>query len=126
MSVSFPAIRPTNRDYEPPEVPITESRLIAGGTFRRQRGSLAVDASVAASFSVRPVTDWLLIEEAWRESRNGMEELILPPEFWAPDPAPVLPGLQWRFIPGQKPTRSQNRDLAGRVDVAVRLRAIAA
>jgi hypothetical protein len=125
MSIAFPAIRPASRDYEPPAVPITESRTVVGSTFRRQRGSLAVDASVSLRFDARPVADWKLIEAAWLNSRCGMEELSLPPEIWAPDVAPVLPGLQWRFIPDQKPTRSQERDLAGRVNISVQLRAVA-
>lgn len=126
MSVAFPAIRPASRDYEPPAVPVTETRSQVGSTFRRQRGSLAVDAAVTLRFDARPVTDWAAIEAAWLASRCGMEELILPPEIWAPDEAPVLPGLQWRFIPDQKPTRSQGRDLAGRVSISVQLKAIAA
>lgn len=126
MSVNFPAIRPSSREYEPPAVPISESRSVAGATFRRQRGSLAVDAAVSLSFTTRPVSDWQLIEAAWLDSRCGMEEVILPAEVWAPDEAPVLPGLQWRFIPGEKPTRSQDRDLAGRVNITVRLGAVAA
>ena len=125
MTVNFPAIRPASRDYEPPAVPVAESRSVAGATFRRQRGSLAVDAAVTLRFDTRPVTDWDLIEAAWLDSRCGMVELILPPEVWAPDVAPVLPGLQWRFIPDQKPTRSQDRDLAGRVNISVQLRAVA-
>ena len=126
MSVAFPAIRPASRDYEPPAVPVSESRAMVGTTFRRQLGSLAVDASVTANFPVRPVADWVAIEAAWLAGRNGMVELTLPPEFWAPDAAPTLPGLQWRFIPGQKPTKSQDRDLPGRVNISVQLRAIAA
>lgn len=126
MSVDFPSIRPAGRDYEPPAVPITETRSQAGATFRQQRGSLAVDATVALRFDNRPVSDWLLIEAAWLNSRCGMEELILPPEIWAPDDAPVLPGLQWRFMPDQKPTRSQDRDMAGRVSISVQLKAVAA
>jgi hypothetical protein len=126
MSVNFPAIRPSSREYEPPAVPISESRSVAVATFRRQRGSLAVDAAVSLSFTTRPVSDWQLIEAAWLDSRCGMEEVILPAEVWAPDEAPVLPGLQWRFIPGEKPTRSQDRDLAGRVNITVRLGAVAA
>lgn len=125
MSVNFPAIRPANREYVPPAVPVTESRSVAGATFRRQRGSLAVDASVSLSFNAKPVADWLLIEAAWLDSRCGMDELILPAEIWAPDDAPVLPGLQWRFVPGQPPTRSQDRDLAGRVNISVQLKAVA-
>jgi hypothetical protein len=126
VSVAFPAIRPASRDYEPPAVPVSESRTVVGSTFRRQRGSLAVDASVSLRFDARPVADWAAIEAAWLDSRCGMVELILPAEVWAPGTAPTLPGLQWRFIPDQKPTRSQDRDLAGRVSISVQLRAIAA
>ena len=126
MSVAFPAIRPASRDYEPPAVPISETRSQVGATFRRQRGSLPVDAGLSLRFDARPVADWAQIEAAWLASRCGMVELILPPEVWAPGTAPVLPGLQWRFIPDQKPTRSQDRDLAGRVSISVQLRAIAA
>ena len=126
MTVNFPAIRPASRDYEPPAVPISESRSVVGSTFRRQRGSLAVDAGLSLQFNARPVADWTAIEAAWISSRCGMVELILPAQIWAPDTAPTLPGLQWRFIPDQKPTRSQDRDLAGRVNISVQLRAIAA
>jgi hypothetical protein len=126
VSIDFPAIRPSSREYQPPAVPITETRSEVGSTFRRQRGSLPVDATLSLQFSTRPVADWLLIEAAWLNSRCGMEELILPPEVWAPDEAPTLPGLQWRFIPDQKPTRSQDHDLAGRVNIGVQLKAVAA
>lgn len=125
MSISFPAIRPTSRNYRAPVVPITETRSEAGTTFRRRRGSLAVDASVSLRFDVRPEADWAAVEAAWIDSGCGMVDLELPPEVWEPGIAPVLPGLQWRFVPDQPPERSDDRDQRGRVNFSVELRAIA-
>ena len=67
MSTPFPAIRPSSRQYQPPTVPVSETRSESGLLFRRRRGSLAVDATVSLSFSNRPAADWAAIEEAWLE-----------------------------------------------------------
>lgn len=125
MSVPFPAIRPASRQYQPPAVPITETRSDAGLTFRRRRGSLAVDASLALRFDARPAADWEAVEAAWLASGCGMTELDLPAEVWAPGAAPDLPGLQWRFVPDRPPQKAQERDLRGRVGITVELRAVA-
>jgi len=125
VSVPFPAIRPASRQYQPPAVPISETRSEAGLTFRRRRGSLAVDASLALRFDARPVSDWDAIEAAWLASDCGMQELALPAEVWAPGAAPDLPGLQWRFVPDRPPQKGQERDLRGRVGITVELRAVA-
>ena len=125
MSVPFPAIRPASRQYQPPAVPISESRSEAGLTFRRRRGSLAVDAGLSLRFDARPMSDWDAIEAAWLASGCGMTALDLPDAVWAPGPAPDLPGLQWRFIPDRPPQKAQDRDLRGRVGVTVELRAVA-
>jgi len=126
VSVPFPAIRPASRQYQPPAVPISESRSEAGLTFRRRRGSLAVDAGLSLRFDARPMSDWDAIEAAWLASGCGMTELDLPAEVWARGDAPVLPGLQWRFVPDRPPQKSQERDLRGRVGITVELRAVAA
>lgn len=125
MSVNFPAIRPSSREYRPPAVPITETRSEAGTTFRRRRGSLAVDAGVSLRFDVRPEADWEAIEAAWLDSDCGMIDLNLPSEIWKPGNAPTLPGLRWRFIPDQPPEKSSDKEQRGKVNVTVELRAIA-
>jgi hypothetical protein len=105
---------------------VRQRRSLAGVTFTQQLGSLAVDAELSLRFANRPDTEWELINAAWIAGRNGMVEVILPPETWAPDEAPILPGLQWRFVPDQRPSKSQDRERPGRFDTAVQLRAIAA
>jgi hypothetical protein len=125
VSVPFPAIRPASRQYQPPAVPITETRSEAGLTFRRRRASLPVDAGLSLRFDARPATDWEAIEAAWLASGCGMEALDLPQEVWLPGEAPSLPGLQWRFIPDRPPQKAQERDLRGRVGITVELRAVA-
>jgi len=125
MSVAFPAIRPADRQFTPPAVPVAETRSESGLTYRRRRGSLAVDATLALRFDARPVADWVAIEAAWLASGSGMEGLALPPEIWAPGVAPELPGLQWRFIPSQPPQKAEPRELIGRVNITVELRAVA-
>jgi hypothetical protein len=126
MTVQFPAIRPAGRDFTSPSIPVRQRRSLAGVTFTQQLGSLAVDAELSLRFANRPDTEWELINAAWIAGRNGMVEVILPPETWAPDEAPILPGLQWRFVPDQRPSKSQDRERPGRFDTAVQLRAIAA
>ena len=124
MSVPFPAIRPASRQYQPPAVPVTESRSESGLTYRRRRGSLPVDATLALRFDARPVSDWEAVDAAWLASNCGMTGLDLPAAVWAPDLAPDLPGLEWRFIPDRPPQKSQERDLRGRVGITVELRAV--
>jgi hypothetical protein len=126
MTVLFPAIRPIGRDFTPPSIPVRQRRSLAGVTFTQQLGSLAVDAELSLRFANRPDTEWELINAAWIAGRNGMVEVILPPEVWAPGVAPVLLGLQWRFVPDQRPSKSQDRERPGRFDAVVQLRAIAA
>jgi hypothetical protein len=125
MSVAFPAIRPADRQFTPPSVPVAETRSESGLTFRRRRGSLAVDALLTLRFDARPVTDWKAIEAAWLASGSGMEGLVLPAEVWTPGAAPELPGLEWRFIPDRPPEKSEPRELIGRVNITVELRAVA-
>ena len=125
MSVAFPAIRPADRQFTPPAVPVAETRSESGLTFRRRRGSLAVDALLALRFDARPMADWAAIEAAWLASSSGMDELLLPAEIWAPGVAPELPGLQWRFIPDRPPQKAEPRELIGRVNITVELRAVA-
>jgi hypothetical protein len=114
-----------SRQYQPPSVPITETRSEGGLTFRRRRGSLPVDASLALRFDARPTADWEAIEAAWLASDCGMQELALPAEVWAPGYPPELPGLEWRFVPDRPPQKTQERDLRGRVGITVELRAVA-
>ena len=126
MTVPFPAIRPISRDFTDPSIPVRQRRSLAGVTFTQQLGSLAVDAELSLRFANRPNAEWELISAAWAAGRTGMVEVILPPEVWAPDEAPILPGLQWRFVPDQRPVKSQDRERPGRFDTVVQLRAIAA
>ena len=126
MTVQFPVIRPAGRDFTPPSIPVRQRRSLAGVTFTQQLGSLAVDAELTLRFINRPDTDWALISAAWTAGRNGTVEVILPVEVWAPDEAPILPGLQWRFVPDQRPVKSQDREQPGRFSATVQLRAIAA
>ena len=78
MPVAFPSIKPTERDYEPPEHPVTTVRSQNGVTFKRIWGSTAGNAVMTLGFRNIHTDTAAQIVKAWLDSKSGIDTLVLP------------------------------------------------
>jgi hypothetical protein len=78
MPVVFPSIKPSERDYLPPEHAVTTVRSQNGLTFKRIWGSTPANAEMRLSFRNIHTDKAALIMQAWLDSKSGIDSLILP------------------------------------------------
>lgn len=78
MPVVFPSIKPSERDYLPPEHAVTTVRSQNGITFKRIWGSEPGNAEMRLTFRNIHTDKSALIVQAWLDSKSGIDSLILP------------------------------------------------
>lgn len=83
MPVAFPSIKPTDRDYRPPEHPVTSVKAQNGVTTKRIWGSRPVNAELSLGFRHIHTDRAAEIVQAWLDSKSGIDTLILPAALFA-------------------------------------------
>ena len=78
MPVAFPALRPTEREYLPPEFAVTASRSQSGVVSKRLWGSQPGNAELTLGFRVISTDIAADIVNAWTGTKGGVDYLILP------------------------------------------------
>ncbi|MGA0708572.1 MAG: hypothetical protein ACO3Q7_10895 [Steroidobacteraceae bacterium] len=83
MAVAFPLIKPTERDYNPPEHAVTRLRSQNGITTLRIWGSAAGNAELILGFRNIHTDKAADIVNAWLATKSGIDTLILPSTVFA-------------------------------------------
>lgn len=109
MPVAFPSIKPSERDYNPPEHAVTTIRSQSGVTSKRLWGSAAGNAELILVFRHLHPDKAADILQAWLDTKSGIDTLILPAQLLAGASTKlkevILPQqgtLSWTFA--EKPT----------------------
>lgn len=78
MPVQFPALRPAEREYLPPEHAVTQTKSQSGVVSKRLWGSQPGNAEMILSFNAISTDKAADITEAWLATKSGIDFLILP------------------------------------------------
>lgn len=106
MTVIFPTLRPTSRQYTPPKWPVTGTTSQSGVSSRRLWGSAPSQGSLSLSFDNRPTADGVAVIEAYKRARGNIDDIDLPESIFDGDSdmyeeiqsAFVQYGLRWYFV----------------------------
>ncbi len=83
MPVAFPSIKPTEREYMPPEHAVTKIKSQSGVTSIRLWGSAPGNAEMSLGFRHIHTDKAAEIVQAWLDTKSGVDTLILPSEVFA-------------------------------------------
>lgn len=104
MPVAFPTLRPTERDYLPPEFAVSSIRSQSGVTSKRLWGSQPSNAELNLGFRVLSSDNAAALVNAWLATKGGIDYLILPSAILSGTganlAAVILPStgtLRWTF-----------------------------
>ena len=104
MTVNFPPIAPTSRQYDVGEFPTKRFDSISGAGITRLYGSKAFNASLTLEF-VLPDVDTALILDCYNQARGDSDVLNLPSEIFngmsAALKSQIPAHLSWRW--GESP-----------------------
>jgi hypothetical protein len=78
MPVAFPSIKPTERDYLPPEYAVTSTRSQSGVISKRLWGSAPGNAEITLGFRVISTDRSADILAAYDATKSGIDYLVLP------------------------------------------------
>jgi hypothetical protein len=87
MPVAFPALRPTEREYLPPEHAVTSLRSQSGVVSKRLWGSQPSNAELILRFNNITSDRAAAVVNAWTATRSGIDYLTFPVD--PTDPARV-------------------------------------
>ena len=104
MPVAFPSIKPTDREYLPPEHATSRLRAQNGVASRRLWGSKPTDAELTLGFQNISSDKGADIVQAWLDTKSGIDTLILPSVILSGTGArlaaiilPTTGSLSWTF-----------------------------
>jgi hypothetical protein len=85
MTIPFPALRPTSRQYTPPKWPVTGTTSQSGVTSRRLWGSAPSQGSLSLAFNNRPTTEGVALRAAYNDAKGPIEDINLPSSIFEGD-----------------------------------------
>lgn len=103
MARSFPAIKPSARQYTPGTYPTRTYRALAGTTVKRSFGNKPYGHSMALEFRNIPDTTLAQILSHYHDSQGGFSRFALPNAVFAGMDATVRvymqspKGIQWEY-----------------------------
>lgn len=127
MTVAFPALKPTDRQFAAPRWPLTSARSQAGAVSRRKWGSQSTDPSLSLTFACTDDQAGAILA-AHEEAQGQVVALELPDEVWHGINGTLRAFLDamsdrlvWTFKEGSVPTMRSL--VCGRSEVTVELTA---
>lgn len=109
MTVAFPALRPTSRQYKPPRWPVTDNTSQSGVTSRRLWGSSPSQATLSLSFNNRPTSEGAAVTAVYKQAKGNIDDIGLPASLFDGDADTYNDmlstfaeyGLRWYFTQDQ-------------------------
>lgn len=80
MTITFPALRPTSRNYGAPDFPTLNPKYVDAVAYPRLVGSKPSKASLSLNYENIPDSDAALIIAAYMNTLTGFLPISLPPE----------------------------------------------